>query len=450
MKLMPRLRMRRSSVPAARWRTAVRLAAAAALAGGVLTAVAAPAQAANLEEHNPATYNMQGGQGGDVTPKWSNDIPALLATHDVLALQEAGPVPPQNQNGPFLYQDSTTSNGYTVYHYLRNFGTSSRPILRHVYFMETDPNGHRVNLAMVSAELPYQVWITPPSIPAGRPSFGLQFGNPPPGQPGGTIFNNIHALSGGGGDAAGLLQEIDLRQRQIFGYDWAVLGDFNRTPNTLTGSLPANTQIYRPGVATQISGGELDYMVATRDVLLYEGHAMPGISADHLPVEFHVAPLRAAAGYSIGSYSAYSDQERVADIQGNSSSNGTHVIVYDNLGGGNQHFNFVPTNDGLGTYYIFNQSTHKCLDLNGGPNAGAGSYVNEWDCQFQNTQRWDVQSWGSSDPGAVEITNRSTGMCLDVRGASPNNGTWLDIWPCAGSENQKFTLEYLGFTLVTA
>src|SRR5256714_5926589 len=110
-KLLPRLGMHRSSVPAARWRTAVRLAAIAALAGGLLTAGAAPAQAALLEEHAPATYNMQGSQGGDLTPKWSTDIPALLANHDVLALQQAGPVPPQSQNGPFVYVDSTTNGG---------------------------------------------------------------------------------------------------------------------------------------------------------------------------------------------------------------------------------------------------------------------------------------------------------------------------------------------------
>ena len=42
-KLLPRLGMQRSSVPAARWCTAVRLAAVAALAGGLLTAGAAPA-----------------------------------------------------------------------------------------------------------------------------------------------------------------------------------------------------------------------------------------------------------------------------------------------------------------------------------------------------------------------------------------------------------------------
>jgi hypothetical protein len=50
-KLSPRLWRRRRSVPAARWRTAVPLAAVAALTGGSLTAVAAPAQAVPSDEH---------------------------------------------------------------------------------------------------------------------------------------------------------------------------------------------------------------------------------------------------------------------------------------------------------------------------------------------------------------------------------------------------------------
>jgi hypothetical protein len=435
--------MRRSGVPAARWRTAVRLVAVAGLAAGVLTAVA-PAQAANLEDHSPASYNMQGSQGGDLTPKWSTDITVLTRSHDVLALQEAGPLPPQDPNGQFAYVDSTTFvqplplPSYTVYHYTRNFGTASRPTIRHVYFMQTDPNGNRVNLAMVSRDLPDRVWITPPAIPGvSRPSFGLQFGN--------IIFNDIHALSGSGGsDAPGLLAEIDTRQSQAFGYDWAALGDFNRSPNSLNGRTPADSHVYRPGVATQISGGELDYMVSSRYVPLYEGHAMPGISADHLPVEFRIPLLQAAAGYSIGSYSAYGDGERIADIEGGSSSNGTHLIVYDNHDGGNQHFNFLPTTDGH--YTIRNQATGKCLDLEGGPNATAGSYVNEWDCQGQPTQKWDVLDW-TADPGAGALRNVYTGECMDVRGNGTSNGTGIDIWPCTGTDNQKWTLEYLGFSL---
>src|ERR1700704_602993 len=123
------------------------------------------------------------------------------------------------------------------------------------------------------------------------------------------------------------------------------------------------------GRVTQQSGGELDYMVASRDMgalgLLYQGHIPGGFSADHYPVEFGVVPLRGAAGFSIGSYSNRSDQERILDVYNNNSANGTHVITYDPLGGGNQKFTFVPTY--AGGYNIKNMSTGKCLDLDKGP-----------------------------------------------------------------------------------
>jgi cytolethal distending toxin subunit B len=421
-----------------RLRTAARLGAVVALVAGALSVVATPAEAANLEQHRPATYNMQGAQGGDVTPKWATDIPELLQNHDVLALQEAGPLPPLDPNGIFHYQDSTTISGYTIYHYLRNFGTADRPILRHVYFLQTDPNGNRVNLAMVTEAEPDALWVTTPSFTGSRASFGVQLGN--------TIFNDVHGLSGSGNDIPGQLAAIHAGQGGA-GWDYAVLGDFNRAPGSLNGRLPANANIYRPGVATQLSGGELDYMVASRYVPLFTGHAVPGISADHLPVEFGTIPLRAAAGYAIGSYSAYGGQERIVDIYQGSADNGTHAIVYDNHNSGNQHFSFVPTANG--NYTIRNQSTNKCLDLNNGPRARAGDYINEWDCLGQRTQEWSVRYW-TNDPGAAALVNVSTGYCLDVFRNGIGNGTWTDIWPCSGQNNQKWTLEYLGYSLATA
>jgi hypothetical protein len=438
-KLLPRLRMRRSSVPLVGLQTAVRLTASAALAAGLLTAAAAPAQAANLENHNPATYNMQGSQGGDVTPKWSNDIRRLTQTHDVLALQEAGPLPPLDPNGVlFRYRDSTNVNGYTVHHFERNFGTRSRPINRHVYFLQTDPGGNRVNLAMVTEAQADSLWVTTPTFAGSRASFGVQLGN--------TVFNTVHGLSGNGNDIPGLLAAVEAGQGGA-GRDYAVLGDFNRAPNTLAGRLPANANLYRPGRATQVTAGnELDYMVASRYVPLYTGRPIAGISSDHLPVEFGVLQLRAAAGYSIGSYSAYGDQERIVDIYQNRSANGTHIIVFDPNGGGNQRFSFMPT--GEGNYTIQNQSTLKCLDLNNGPKARAGDYVNEWDCLGQRTQEWAVHYW-ATDPGAVAIVNVSTGYCLDVFREGTGNGTWTDVWPCSGHDNQKWTIQDLGATLTT-
>lgn len=425
-----------------RWRALVGLAAVAALATGLLATSGAPAQAANLENHTPITYNMQGAQSGDTTPKWSSDIPQLIQGHDVVALQEAGPVPALDPNGLFSYQDSTTVGPYAVYHYLRNFGTSSRPNVQHVYFMQTDPGGNRVNLAMVTVQQADAVWITPPTFPGSRASFGVQLGN--------TVFNDVHGLSGGGNDIPGMLAAIQANQGDT-GHDYAVLGDFNRQPDTLTASqLPADTYRYVPGAATQLSGGQLDYMVANRYVPNYAGHLRADLlrtASDHLPVEFGIVNPQAPGGFSIGSYSAHGDGDRLVDIYRNDSTNGTHVIVFDANGGANQDFTFEPTVDGFST--IRSQSTNKCLDLNNGPLAVAGDYVNEWDCLGQPTQEWALDYW-SDDPGATAIVNVSTGLCLDVFQNGTGNGTWTDVWTCNGQDNQKWTLEYLGTSLSPA
>src|SRR5439155_10553827 len=58
------------------WQAVARVITVVALAASSLTAAGAPAHAANLEQHNPVTYNMQGASA-DTTPKWSSDIPGL-------------------------------------------------------------------------------------------------------------------------------------------------------------------------------------------------------------------------------------------------------------------------------------------------------------------------------------------------------------------------------------
>lgn len=50
-------------------------------------------------------------------------------------------------------------------------------------------------------------------------------------------------------------------------------------------------------------------------------------------------------------------------------------------------------------------------------------------------------------PGAIAIVNVSTNLCLDVYQNGTGNGTWTDVWPCTGQDNQKWTLEYLGTSL---
>ncbi|MFI5783875.1 RICIN domain-containing protein [Nocardia sp. NPDC051570] len=397
----------------------------------------AQAPTLNLEDHHPVTYNMQGGQGGDVTPKWANDIPQLTRNHDVVALQEAGPIPPQDPNGRlFRYQNQVTINGHVIYHYLRNFGTPSRPIDRHVYFLETDPNGHRVNLAFVTTDPPTTFWATDSAITTARPSFGVQFGN--------TVFNNLHGLSGSGNDIQSLLRNIDAGQRSS-ARDWVAMGDFNRLPQDLAGRLPANSHIYRPGVPTHMGGSEFEYMASSRSVPLYTAHAMTGISADHLPVEFGVLRPQARGPFEFGNYHSYGGGERVIGIQGASSSNGTHINVYDNRTSDDQKWEFIPQSNG--TYAIASTLTHKCLDMNKGAHTGNGDWVNEWPCDANlTTQQWKVHYW-TQDPGAAAIINAYTNDCLDVSREENYSGSWTVIQLCNGHGSQKWTLQWVGPTL---
>jgi hypothetical protein len=74
----------------------------------------------------------------------------------------------------------------------------------------------------------------------------------------------------------------------------------------------------------------------------------------------------------------------------------------------------------------------------------------EWDCLGQSTQQWNPFPW-PGDPGAVGIYNLKAHDCLDVFRNGTGNGVWADIWPCKQSdnENQKWTLQYLGYSLST-
>src|SRR5437879_2340584 len=110
---------------APRGRALARVVTLVALAASCLTVAGMSADAANLEQHSPVTYNMQGASA-DTTPKWSSDIPGLL-NHDVIALQEAGPLPPLDPAAVLSYQGTLTSaSGLRTSHYLRTFGTRTR------------------------------------------------------------------------------------------------------------------------------------------------------------------------------------------------------------------------------------------------------------------------------------------------------------------------------------
>jgi len=51
--------------------------------------------------------------------------------------------------------------------------------------------------------------------------------------------------------------------------------------------------------------------------------------------------------------------------------------------------------------------------------------------------------------GTYTITNKNSGMVIDVTGASKTEGTYLDQWPSSGNSNQQWTLTNLGNNYVS-
>jgi hypothetical protein len=368
------------------------------------------AQVANdyLENHSPATYNMQGGSAG-YDSKWSTDIKTLIDRHDVLALQEAGPVP---QGPPFERRGvyPTPVNVPDVDYYVRNYGTQSRPRNVYVYFMKTDAGGNRVNLAMVSSRLAAAVWSVPGSFTGSRPAFGIQIGR--------TVFWTVHALSGGGNDVAFLLTSIN-HVMSGSGYDYAVMGDFNRDPTTVT--PPPHSFIYNCGQPTQQSGGELDYMVTSRDFAssgqIYDAHRMAGLSSDHYPVEFRIVGLRAAGKrYAVGNYANRSrGQQRVLAFSG-SQANGTPITINDRNNSTTQQLSLVAAGDQ--GHYLIKLSSGKCIDIDKGAAAKPGDKLVQWDCvPGRASQKWYFYPVN----GGVIIISSILGLALcidDLTGSS--------------------------------
>ncbi|MFC7483677.1 ricin-type beta-trefoil lectin domain protein [Luedemannella flava] len=108
------------------------------------------------------------------------------------------------------------------------------------------------------------------------------------------------------------------------------------------------------------------------------------------------------------------------DVPGSNTTNGTQPIIWACSGASNQRWTL--NNQTL-------QALGKCLDAPTG--AAAGSKVQLWDCSGGPNQRWNLNSNGT-------ISSVSSGLCLDVSGASTANGATVILWTCTGAGNQRW------------
>ena len=112
------------------------------------------------------------------------------------------------------------------------------------------------------------------------------------------------------------------------------------------------------------------------------------------------------------------------DVRGASSTNFTPVQVYTCNGTNAQQWTVVQAGSTL-------QALGKCMDINGGGTAN-GTTVDLYDCNNTGAQVFIPQSNG-------ELYNPQSGKCLDDTGYG-GSGTQLQIWACADTANQQWTL----------
>lgn len=81
---------------------------------------------------------------------------------------------------------------------------------------------------------------------------------------------------------------------------------------------------------------------------------------------------------------------------------------------------------------LHHPASGRCADLDGG-STSPGTHVQLWDCNASEGQDW------AYDPANGSLSGKG-GLCLDAEAGSSADGTPLVGWPCSGSANQRWTL----------
>ena len=131
---------------------------------------------------------------------------------------------------------------------------------------------------------------------------------------------------------------------------------------------------------------------------------------------------------------ACSSTGKVIDVAGGSSSNGANVQLYSSNGTLAQLFSFEYYD---GYYVIRNAKSQKAFDVDSG-NLIPGTNVQQWACDSDNANRLFAAI--DNGDGTYSFVNKSTGLALDIAGASDSAQANLDAYLPNGTAAQKFSL----------
>jgi len=148
--------------------------------------------------------------------------------------------------------------------------------------------------------------------------------------------------------------------------------------------------------------------------------AAPGIAEFGL----YKRPAGSATGGSVKSAAS----GRCLDVNGQSTTPGVQLQIWDCNGQANQRWTHTAGNQ----LTVYSGGSQLCLDASG-QGTSNGTKVVTWTCNGGANQQWQLNSNGT-------ITGMQSGLCLDVTGAGTANGTLVELWTCNGHSNQQWTL----------
>ena len=93
-----------------------------------------------------------------------------------------------------------------------------------------------------------------------------------------------------------------------------------------------------------------------------------------------------------------------------------------------------------GTYKIINCCSGQCLDVDGA-STQEGTLIDQYPYYGNPWQQWTITYQSG---GWYKIVGVASGNSLDIYGASSANGTSVDIWPFSGNSNQQFIITSTG------
>ncbi|WP_026930458.1 ricin-type beta-trefoil lectin domain protein [Glycomyces tenuis] len=89
---------------------------------------------------------------------------------------------------------------------------------------------------------------------------------------------------------------------------------------------------------------------------------------------------------------------------------------------------------------IVNRNSGKCLDV-AGASTEDGAEIIQYDCHGGSNQQWRLRDLGG---GYHQVVSQTSGKCLDVDLASTADGAAAILWPCTGGRNQQWELREVG------